>query len=461
MRNVLIVCLDSVREDYFRVYASSLKERSSITVQNCRAASSWSTPSHASILTGKLAHQHGIHAHSPHFGSLPLEETFLAELTDARTIGVSTNPLVGPSYGFDVFFDEFQTVSPKARYPSGLDMSAFYERADDGMKKYLQLVSEILTHDRPTTSCLNAILATIDSYTEHSLIPKLFDDGATAAIRSAKHLIANQSSDWFMFMNLMEAHDPHRPILGFDRRLHTVSAGWHSTERSIWDLMGPEEATEYWQNWRSIYAAAIDYLDRKLTSFIDWILDHNPHTSIIITADHGENLGYPADEFLAYHRGSLSEGLLHVPLCIVNPPEGYEIYGDGYVSHLDLGEIITNIVTEGPSTSTTKRAAAERIGIGLASDPPDRYDYWDRLIRCVYDGTKKIEWDSLGQTRAFDLDMSRPCWQSTPSETSTVPSWCSDYFDSDIQTAKEKAKVERTDAIPASVRDRLEELGYL
>jgi len=69
-RNVVLIVLDTVRKDYFDEYAYRLQDRSDVTFSNCRAASSWSVPSHASMITGELPHVHGIHTHDRYFDNL-------------------------------------------------------------------------------------------------------------------------------------------------------------------------------------------------------------------------------------------------------------------------------------------------------------------------------------------------------------------------------------------------------
>jgi len=49
MRNVVVICLDTVRKDYFDRYAPRLQDRADVIYDQCRAVSSWSVPSHASM----------------------------------------------------------------------------------------------------------------------------------------------------------------------------------------------------------------------------------------------------------------------------------------------------------------------------------------------------------------------------------------------------------------------------
>jgi arylsulfatase A-like enzyme len=59
-RNIVFIYLDSVRKDYFDVYASRLSAMADTTFEQCRAPSGWSLPNYASLLTGTLPHEHGV-----------------------------------------------------------------------------------------------------------------------------------------------------------------------------------------------------------------------------------------------------------------------------------------------------------------------------------------------------------------------------------------------------------------
>ena len=63
-RNVVLVCLDTVRKDYFDEYATRLQKLCDVSFEQCRAASSCSVRSHASFMTGELPYRHGIDSYN-------------------------------------------------------------------------------------------------------------------------------------------------------------------------------------------------------------------------------------------------------------------------------------------------------------------------------------------------------------------------------------------------------------
>lgn len=79
-RNVVLIVLDTVRKDFFDDYAPRLQEKADNSFDRCYAPSSWTIPSHASMLTGDLPHQHGVHTYNKGFGGIDFDSTFLSDL---------------------------------------------------------------------------------------------------------------------------------------------------------------------------------------------------------------------------------------------------------------------------------------------------------------------------------------------------------------------------------------------
>ena len=226
-------------------------------------------------------------------------------------------------------------------------------------------------------------------------------------------------------------------------------------------------------------AAAIDYLDRTVVEFVDEVQAATDRpTTFVVTADHGENLAFPADDYLVGHDSSLSEGLLHVPLYVVNPPEGYESVpgsetSEGgadddttlvseYVSHLQLGDLLVGLAHEEVPDVTRERIPAELVGSSIAQ-PPENPEYWNRMLRCVYDGTEKVEWDSLGESSRIRLDPGRPCWQERVERGAEWQPLDETFFDEEISAYKRRAEGAEGEGVDVdeATADRRADLGYL
>ncbi|MUV88884.1 sulfatase-like hydrolase/transferase [Halapricum sp. CBA1109] len=467
MRNVVLFCLDSARRDVFERSATRLSARADVTFTQCRAASSWSAPSHASMFTGDLPHRHGVHVHDPHFDSIPRSETFLGEMPDHEALGISANVFASPAYGFDTWFDRFVEVSTGRRFTGGIDPNAFYVESDaTGLARHAAFVRAALTSDHPLQSLANGTLATINVLSRDAPIPKLLDDGANTVAREARRLTEAATEPYFLFTNLEDTHMPHRPVWAYDGDSYDAPADFSTDDAGVWEVIDDVEGhREYLEHFRDLYAASTAYVDRTLDSLIDSLQAHSDReTTFLITGDHGENLGTPEDENLLGHKSSLSEGVLHVPLVVVNPPEGFDSTVEEYVSHLDLPTLVAGLARGETPDITRERVPAEILGMSPGPDPPEDYDadYWDRAMRCVYEDETKWVWDSEGGRERVDIDRDRPCWQSVAEADATLPEWIDDYFENEVTTAKDAAMAAETAAdVDAATEQRLEDLGYM
>lgn len=468
-RNVILVCLDSVRKDFFDAYAPRLSSMADVSFDQCRAASSWSVPSHASMITGLLPHQHGLHTHNREFSTLPVERTLFADLpTEYRTAGISANVYAGPTYNFDRFFDTFVDAPRYQYFADGMNATAYFNETDeDGAELYLGYLRAALSHDRPLRSLANGAAAQLKRTAMGSPIPDPMDDGARLIRREACKLLEESDDPLFLFLNFMEAHAPYSPIYGMDRSLYSVPNSWSSTSEAFWDVAtSPERHAEYLDAFRELYAANVEYLDRVVSGLLEDVDRRSDReTTAIVTADHGENLGYPSEDGLLGHKSSLSESLLHVPFEVVNPPAEPEDRDARFVSHLSLPDLVRGFMDDTFPTVGAGRTVAEHVGMSPGPEPPGDHEYWDRMMRCAYEDDRKIVWDSLGDVAAYDLDPARPCWHSRTADVDeeiAIPDWAIDRFDVDIDEYKRTARgASNAVDVDAVTERRLAELGYL
>jgi len=464
-RNVVLIVLDTVRKDYFDEHATELQERADTVVDQCRAASAWSVPSHASMLTGELPHQHGIHTHNRDFSQLDRDDTFLGEFDRYETVGTSANVYAGSAYGFDGLFDDFIDVSPTHRFPDGLDIREFGLESDEsGVALYADVVRASLAHDHPVQSLGNAVLSKLYHLSRELPLPALLDDGASIVSKAATAQVERTPEPFFQFVNFMDVHGPLQHVRGYDASLHSVPNGWSSSDCDTWEVVAAlDEHRDYLERYRGLYAAAVDYLDRKVAAFVDHVEDLTEReTTFVITADHGENLGYPEDEGLLDHTSSLTEALLHVPFVVVNPPAGWIDSFENrneYLSQLELGELISTGARNASVDVFSEEAPAEVVGRTAGVSPIEDEERWDRMIRCFYKDESKYIWDSLENWEVVNPDGLDP---NTPRrETDTIPE--TEYFESGIIEYKRLAREDNGEEVDVDARteNRLRDLGYL
>lgn len=459
-RNVVLICLDSVRKDYFDRYTKRLASAADVSFEQCRAASSWSVPSHASMLTGTLPHQHGVHTHNLDFSTISTGETFLDLLTDYRTLGVSANGFASSDFGFDEHFDEFVDIDPINRFPEGIDI----RQLDTSSKERLirDFIRKVLEHDYPLKSIANAMLAQMNSTARDLPIKQPLDTGAKTVSEKAEALVATADSPFFLFMNYMDAHGPMYPIRQYDDEIYSAPRSWKSDVINTWDLNesnglgGYETAVK---TYRELYGASIEYLDRVVSSLVNRIDEMSSgRTTYIVTSDHGENLGFEDDRYLFSHVSSLTEGLLHVPLLVINPPDGYSPQQSELVSHADLGDLVVGIAQGKHSNISSDRIAAERIGIGSMNPDVDDKEFWDRLLRCAYRDSEKYIWDSQGNGRQEQMGTGierRDVVESAPDWALELFEKCATKYKNEVTDQTNQAEVDER------ARERLKDLGYL
>jgi len=469
-RNVVVVCLDTVRKDYFDRFATRLSDAATVSYEQCRAASSWSTPSHASMLTGELPTAHGVHTHNTDFSTLSPAETVFGDLSDHTAIGVSANFFASPRYGFDELFDRFTAVDPDVLFQEAwdpLDVSA------DGVERYLAYVRAASERGQLGKYAANFLAYQLGRLVDRLPVTDPRDKGARAiADESLRHIRATDGP-FVLFTNFMDAHQPHYPFRGLDDSLYDVAPSWSSAEEfherkwsiNMADGVGDNEA--FLDRFTQLYGASVEYLDRAVMDFLDRVRAvTDRETTVVITADHGENLAGPADEHMFEHTSSLSEGLLHVPLVVVNAPVDAPMRVTDYVSHLQLPELVAGLARGDLPDVTRDRVAGEVVGLapGGADFDADERRYYDRLIRAAYDGDRKYVWDSLGDRTVYELDADRPCWQAETATPTEPPAWKSTFFPepaSDVKERCARGEPDRPEAVGQFAETRLRDLGYL
>lgn len=311
--NVIVLVLDAARRDAFEPYGAPAGSSPTLAQLASRGAAlpdvfatgCWTVPSHASIFTGllpraaSLAKAPGGHPH----GCRPVleghRERLLPEVlrrAGYATGAVSTNLWVSENSGFDIGFDEFTSIDSgrQARIHGG----------------------GLLTRLRWELEALRAGV----------------DDGAARAERTLRSwLERGERRPFFWFVNLVECHSPYLPPRPYDgigprERVRAArDARRHLTLDAIWrECAGGFDISDVsLERMRKLYRGAIRYLDDWIARLVD-SLDSNgvlDDTLLIVTADHGENIG---EGGLIAHALSLDNRLINVPFVMLGPNRASE-----------------------------------------------------------------------------------------------------------------------------------------
>jgi len=452
-RNVALIVLDSVRTDVFRERASRLQSMADCSVRRCYAASHYTLPSHASMFTGDLPSIHGVTSKNPTYAGLSRTDTFLAELPHT-SVGVTANGgFLSADRRFDTFFDRLVSFNGSAvRFPSGLDPADFVESTDEqGIAKIRSYLSAAIDNGSLGASLGNALFTKLNDATTGTAFPRFGDYGANAVAETAVDVVESEPEPVFLFTNLIDAHGPLDAVRGWGS---AVANSWYSNRHDSWDVANgdppAEEFESYLEIYREIYADAVEYLDRRIAAFVRTLKARTDRdTTVVVTADHGEELGYPGEAGFG-HR-DLSAPILDVPLVIINAPDG-ELTSP--MSHLDLPELLVALATEAQIPDLSREyVPAEKHG--HIKTPEQKREYWNRSVRAVIDGTKMYRWDTLGASERFELEVSAG---NLTADDITIPSWAKEQFPvgfNEVMTGDD-VNIEESD-----VSARLRDLGYL
>lgn len=415
--NILLVVFDTARADVFEPYGApggtptmaQLASKGKAHPQ-AYASSSWTVPSHISLLSGLLPRQAGmtgrINSHPDVLRIMQrLGPRLLPRVLSAagyRTFGISANGWVAPHSGFDIGFEDFRHI--------------FAER-----------------HNRLG----HGSLASRAKWAMEALTARLDDGAAEIATLVSEHV--RQSRPFFGFVNLVECHSPYFPprpfnSLGWTQRLRAVQdANRFCTFEAFWNQAFrisrvPDSSLD---RMRTLYVSSIAQLDAwlaRVLSALDEakILDD---TQVIVLSDHGENFG---ENGLTGHTFSLDDRLIHIPLVTAGP---IELAAPRVVSLADLPRLLALAIglADHPWTEPVRDelvAVAEFVAPADPEDPVAQSKVADarlsegarhtlfRNFQCATDGSVKVIRDQAGdqlisleddplETRPIAIDESR------------------------------------------------------
>lgn len=460
VRNVVLVCLDTLRYDSFQRYGGALRREATQSFEGCRTASTWSVPSHASIFTGKLPHEHGFHSATPRFDELDPDDTFLGTLDDHRHIGVSANPYASPVFGFDGLFDEFHHITSSMPYPGGLSPSKFWHESDaEGLSRYPDYLRACLGHDHPVQSLANGAASQTEELFRSLPVARPFDDGCDRLLKRTRRELERSTEPTFVFLNVMDIHGPLSNVRAYDQSLLSKRVRRSAPDLNALELTldgGFDEKAADIAAYRELYAAAVEYTSRKIAAFCRSV---DEDTAVIVTSDHGEQLAETERERRFGHvTPDVTEALLHVPLELINAQVDAD--ESERISHLDLGDLVA-AVANGTPFERQRPVAAEVAGLGVANPPVKHADFgfWNRTSRCAYLADEKYVWDSRGTAARYVLEDGEYVLDRT-GESELIPAEAREPFSKAIALARADSERDPAD-LDDDIKAQLRELGYL
>lgn len=317
--DIIFVVIDTCRADLFydllddgklpnlnKVFVKSTDYRRAIS------AAPWTVPAHGSLFTGLYPTDHRTSAADPNFK--PPNKPLAEQLQNRGywTAGISANPWISPSYGFDQGFNQFKTAydlfwggAAKA------DLGGLSTRTSQ-LRTLLGRMS------------LKSSAKTLGNIVYEKTLAKRSDSGAKRTTTEAIGLLKKQlNRPKFIFLNYMEPHLEYSPPEKF--ALDELPSGIDMDEamdvnQDPWlYIAGEIEMSEKdFSILRALYRAEIRYLDSQIGRLVSYLESTGKFcdTCLVIAGDHGEHIG---EHGLMDHQYSLSQELVHVPLSVRYP----------------------------------------------------------------------------------------------------------------------------------------------
>jgi arylsulfatase A-like enzyme len=367
--NVLVIVIDTLRADHVSAYGYSRPTtpnldrlaKEGVLFENAISPSSWSLPSHASLVTGRYMHDHKVGNVQPEpwfgwgkssLGGLPTIGEVL-EKRGYRTGAFSANRTyfskdLGFGRGFIHFEDYFNSVGDAfVRTLYGREFARLYLNRSN-KSKITKLVVRL-----GGTSLLDK-----DSEGDAAY-------GGAQAIRKHSSTVNGELLRW------IDEGRGHRPFFAFLNYFDV-----HYPYGAPRNYPAPE-----WAERTSIdsYDAGLKYVDDCLGKLLSALQARNidKNTLVIITSDHGESLGQHG---LRYHGASLYWEEIRVPLVVWLPghvPMGLTVQEP--VSNAEIPSTIMAILGAdqrfpGPDLSMSwKSHATEKHPDPLSEEEQNRY----------------------------------------------------------------------------------------
>jgi arylsulfatase A-like enzyme len=343
--NIVFIVLDTAGAGHMSLYGYERRTTPNLEqmAQECRvyhrcfAPGCWTVPSHASMFTGLYPSQHGACE-----GSFLLSDNLqhlvsAVKMAGYRTIGISSNGLVTPATGLCRDFDEFTDFGND-------DLHLFVKMLDtraSGIEDDLSArLKKALTVREVFATCLRYLLETrhwrqawqTSFRLARKQLRRMFNPSPLTkssrytdkTVRLFRGIVDHYSDPreeqpFFLFVNVMEAHQTYRPPLSRRRFSRWFDKAWVDPQR-FYRRDHSAQGEQLLAAYRNLYDDEMLFLDAALGRM--WqVLKNSPifqDTAVIITADHGEHIG-EKDHYT--HILSLYQELLWVPLIIRFPQD--------------------------------------------------------------------------------------------------------------------------------------------
>ncbi len=293
--NVLLLVADTLRADHVGCYGAARTKTPNIDalaargarVESVTAAGAWTAPTTASVLTGLYPSRHGLLSYRDRIRDDVVSLAGFLRKAGYATAGFSANPILSPRYGFGSGFDVWEENLLEA-----------------GLRRHLR-------------SPLGATL----SWAGLLPPPERFVRAGELFGRALDWIDLPREKPFFLYLQVMDAHDPYDPPAPFDTMYGEGSSpGFRmkiGTLSDILDARIPAGRAEL-DRMIELYDGAISYMDDRIGRLMNELSGRGllDDTLVVFTFDHGE-------EFLDHgdleHTRTLYEEIVRGPLIFAGP----------------------------------------------------------------------------------------------------------------------------------------------
>jgi arylsulfatase A-like enzyme len=316
--HILLITIDSLRADHVSTYGHyrettpfiDLFAKESTIFRNAYSAANWTGASLASILTGLYPTVHGYtnkrYYIDPDVKSVPsiLKDNGYSTICFSNNMYLSSR--TGLSRGFEQYLYQGQIETNGNNGPEEHQKNSIF----NNLKQSLPLRYRSLAKDL------------YDGFDTQKKLTR--DDGAFATERAFFKWLSNYNFEkpFFAHIHYQEPHSIYFPPQPYRKRFFRGS--WLEESKYLeFDHMGyfagqldfTEEQVEHY---KELYDGEIAYTDWRLGRLFKFIQSQKimDDTVVIITSDHGENMG---ENGYFWHAFCLLDSLIKVPLLIRYP----------------------------------------------------------------------------------------------------------------------------------------------
>lgn len=315
--NILLIVLDTVRaistglvgDEGGSAPLLQAFAKEGVTFEWAFSTAPWTLPSHASMLTGLYAHEHGAD------WDTPLPDTTLTLQEYLRDFGYLTGSFVANQY-----------LSQEYGLGDGFIRVEDYRISPGELVRSTSIGRRVLAP--------GSLLRQVTGF--HQLLGRKSARDVNDSFLAWRR--DHEDRPFFAMLNYLDAHVPYLAPEPF-----RLARGDTATRRNPMFQWGWEWTRDDVNAEERAYEATIGYLDFELNRLLDALAERGEldNTIVVITSDHGEQFGQHGH---MQHSGSLYLNSLHVPLVIHYPggaPAGTRV--DDPVTLRDLPRTILDL----------------------------------------------------------------------------------------------------------------------